>query len=85
MNNGECANYYGYDVIRSNVICVRTPNGQSTCQGDSGGPLAVEGQNLLIGVTSFVSGAGCQSGGPAGFARVTSHLDWIAGHTGISH
>lgn len=36
-----------------------------------------------IGIASFVSARGCQSGGPAGFTRVTQYLDWIKQATGL--
>ena len=44
-----------------------------------GGPLSVQsnGQSLLVGVTSFVSGVGCERGFPTGFARVSSFIPWI--------
>lgn len=85
VTNTVCAATYGTSVVTSNTICVATPSGTSTCQGDSGGPLALESSDLLIGVTSFVSSAGCKSGAPAGFVRVTSYLDWIKSNTGISY
>ncbi|XP_075163318.1 transmembrane protease serine 9-like [Haematobia irritans] len=85
MSNTVCAGTYGNEVITSNTICVNTPEGKSTCQGDSGGPLVAVNQGHLIGVTSFVSSAGCQSGAPAGFVRVTSYLDWIKANTGIAY
>ncbi|XP_075160603.1 serine protease 3-like [Haematobia irritans] len=85
ITNSVCASTYGTSVVTSNTICVSTPSGKSTCQGDSGGPLALDGSDLLIGVTSFVSSAGCASGAPAGFVRVTSYLDWIKTKTGISY
>jgi len=54
-------------------------------QGDSGGPLAIRnGTNfLLIGVVNFVSSAGCASGRPSGYARVTSFRNWIRNNSGI--
>ncbi|TEU19413.1 serine protease, partial [Oenococcus oeni] len=73
----QCQNTYGSLVATNNVICVATPNKVSTCNGDSGGPLVLVSDSKLIGVTSFVSSAGCESGAPAGFTRVTSYLDWI--------
>ncbi|XP_013117006.2 serine protease 1 [Stomoxys calcitrans] len=85
ITNSVCAYTYGSTVITGNTICVSTPSGKSTCQGDSGGPLALENADRLIGVTSFVSSAGCASGAPAGFVRVTSYLDWIKSKTGISY
>ncbi|XP_065360329.1 serine protease 1-like [Calliphora vicina] len=81
--NDVCAQTYGNQVITDNTLCVATTDGTSTCQGDSGGPLALDSK--LIGVTSFVSLAGCQSGLPSGFVRVTSYLDWIKFYTDISY
>ncbi|XP_034109743.1 serine protease 1-like [Drosophila albomicans] len=80
-----CQATYGSTVASSKVICIATPNKQSTCSGDSGGPLVLSSNGLLIGVTSFVSSSGCQSGLPSGFTRVTSYLDWIKTNSGISY
>ncbi|EDX09388.1 serine protease 1 [Drosophila simulans] len=80
-----CQSTYGSLVATNNVICVATPNKVSTCNGDSGGPLVLANEKYLIGVTSFVSSAGCESGAPAGFTRVTSYLDWIKENTGLSY
>jgi secreted trypsin-like serine protease len=54
-------------------------------QGDSGGALVIYDGNsfLQIGVVSFVSSAGCASGYPSGYTRVSSYLDWIAAETGV--
>ncbi|KAH8394972.1 hypothetical protein KR215_003135, partial [Drosophila sulfurigaster] len=83
ISNSECAQTYGTGTVTDSIICVRTPDGKSTCGGDSGGPLVSHDGNKLIGVTNWVSAAGCQSGHPSGFQRVTYHLDWIREHTGI--
>ncbi|KAH8235126.1 hypothetical protein KR032_008959, partial [Drosophila birchii] len=77
-----CQSTYGSLVATSKVICIATPNKVSTCNGDSGGPLVLSSDRKLIGVTSFVSSAGCESGAPAGFTRVTSYLDWIKDNSG---
>ena len=56
-------------------------------QGDSGGALVIQesdGVFTQVGVVSFVAAAGCQRGFPAGFARVTSFLNWISSVTGLS-
>ncbi|XP_037817056.1 serine protease 1-like [Lucilia sericata] len=82
--NAECAQTYG-SMITNTILCVSTPDGTSTCNGDSGGPLVSDISKELIGVTSFGSLAGCQAGYPAGFARVTTYLEWIKDHTGISY
>jgi secreted trypsin-like serine protease len=54
-------------------------------QGDSGGPLVkkIGGAYTQIGVVSFAAAAGCELEYPAGFARVTSYLDWIETNTDI--
>jgi len=54
-------------------------------QGDSGGALVIRSGNTItqIGVVSFVSSAGCASGNPSGYARVTSFRNWIRQHTGL--
>ncbi|XP_034480512.1 serine protease 1-like [Drosophila innubila] len=78
-----CQSTYGSLIASSRVICIATPNKISTCNGDSGGPLVLVSNKELVGVTSFVSSAGCESGAPAGFTRVTSYLDWIRDITGV--
>jgi len=84
IENSVCAQTYG-STIASSTLCAATPGGKSTCNGDSGGPYAMNmgGKLTQIGVTSFVSSAGCESGKPAGFVRVTSFRDWIKTNTGI--
>ncbi|KAM8709565.1 hypothetical protein ACLKA7_016380 [Drosophila subpalustris] len=79
-----CQATYGSAVASNNVICIATPNKSSTCQGDSGGPLVLNSNKVLVGVTSFVSSAGCQSGASSGFTRVTSFLNWIKEKSGVS-
>lgn len=78
-----CKSYYVDGLVTDGVICTNTAGGStSTCNGDSGGPFVVNGS--LVGVTSFVSAAGCESGGPDGFTRVTYYMDWIKRNTGMS-
>ena len=36
-----------------------------------------------IGIVSFGSTLGCESGAPAGFTEVTMYRDWISSVTGI--
>lgn len=85
-SNKECRARYGALLILKSTLCARfsTKKGQSTCSGDSGGPLVFrnnETHKYLVGVTSFVSGKGCDSGELAGFARVSSFVDWIETNT----
>uniref|UniRef100_T1GW63 Peptidase S1 domain-containing protein n=1 Tax=Megaselia scalaris TaxID=36166 RepID=T1GW63_MEGSC len=80
-----CKSYYMAGLVTDGVICTNTKGGAvSTCNGDSGGPLVLKSTGRQIGVTSFVSSAGCQSGGPDGFTRVTYYLDWIKQNTGLN-
>lgn len=37
---------------------------------------------VQVGIASYVSSAGCQSGFPDGYARVTEFLDYITAQTG---
>ncbi|XP_046400541.1 brachyurin-like [Ischnura elegans] len=84
ISNDECAQFYG-DLISESQICAKGDNSQSTCNGDSGGPLAAQdsGSPLLIGVISFVSGAGCESGYPSGYTRVTTFRQWLTDNSGV--
>lgn len=83
IGNDECRGVYGGVIIDSTICCRGADHAQaSTCSGDSGGPLTVD-DTLHIGVVSFVSGRGCASGDPSGYARTTSFLGWIRQATGI--
>lgn len=74
----QCRGIYGALVLDSN-ICTNGVGGVGICRGDSGGPLTinVEGNEILIGVSSFVAQDGCELGYPSVFARVTNYMDWI--------
>ncbi|CAG9788166.1 unnamed protein product [Diatraea saccharalis] len=78
ISNFQCSLTFG-GFIRSTNICTSGAGGMGTCQGDSGGPLVVTSGNrqILVGVTSFGSAAGCTVGFPAAYARITSFLSWI--------
>ncbi|CAG9577465.1 unnamed protein product [Danaus chrysippus] len=79
IENFECANIYGTSSVIHSTLCTSGVGRVGPCSGDSGGPLVFtfSGVRYLIGVTSFVSARGCQSGMPAGYARVTSFASWI--------
>ena len=88
ISNNDCAAVYG-SSIRDSSICTSGQGGVGTCNGDSGGPLNLEpaagsNQYTQVGVTSFVSSAGCESGYPDGFARVSYFIDWINANTGLN-
>ncbi|XP_045502472.1 collagenase-like [Colias croceus] len=79
MTNAECRNLYGPILVIDSVLCTTAPRGQNTCGGDSGGPLSIGSPSsaVLIGVTSFGSANGCESGAPSGFSRITAFNSWI--------
>lgn len=80
ITNSQCRQTYGLLLIRSSTLCATwtQQEGESTCQGDSGGPLVMlNGTTTLVGVTSFGSSAGCESGAPSAYARVSSFRSWI--------
>nr|ACR15992.2 serine protease 9 [Mamestra configurata] len=79
VNEIDCAGIYGPDFVIHSTICTSGIGRVGPCIGDSGGPLVFNrsGTPVLIGVVSFVSGAGCQAGLPAAYARTTSFNNWI--------
>ncbi|KAJ8912485.1 hypothetical protein NQ315_014585 [Exocentrus adspersus] len=64
ISNTVCSRTYS--VIQSSTICTSGEGVVGACNGDSGGPLVANG--VQIGIASFVSARGCQSGLPTGFA-----------------
>ncbi|XP_063076527.1 chymotrypsin-like elastase family member 3B [Engraulis encrasicolus] len=80
-----------YDVCRQNdwwgssvkptMVCVGGDT-VSMCHGDSGGPLNCQGRDgkwYVEGVSSFVSGKGCNTPmKPSVFTRVASYIPWIS-------
>ncbi|XP_078467669.1 chymotrypsin-like elastase family member 2A [Lampetra planeri] len=68
--------------IRETMVCAGGDGYDSGCNGDSGGPLNcmnAEGQWEVHGITSFVSGFGCNYiSKPTVFTRVSAFNDWIA-------
>ncbi|XP_023293223.2 serine protease 1-like [Lucilia cuprina] len=77
ISNAACARTYG-SIITSSNLC-------DSNLGDSGGPLVLDSTGVQVGLTSFGSILGCEKGFPAAFTRVTSYLEWINEHTGISY
>nr|ADM35105.1 serine protease 36 [Mamestra configurata] len=69
-------------ILQDSNICTSGLGGASTCRGDSGGPLAtiINGEPVLIGLTSFGSGLGCEASLPAAYARVSSFVDFFNQH-----
>lgn len=87
MSNAECRNFFGSD-INELKICISTKGGtEGVCNGDSGGPLVVnesDGNATEIGIVSFGSSLGCESGFPGVFTRVSEYVDWIATNGNIT-
>ncbi|XP_028027455.1 brachyurin-like, partial [Bombyx mandarina] len=69
-------------ILQPTNLCTSGVGGVGTCRGDSGGPLVITRNNrrILIGITSFGSGFGCEIGFPAAYARVTSFIDFFNKH-----
>ncbi|XP_010147335.1 PREDICTED: chymotrypsin-like elastase family member 1 [Eurypyga helias] len=71
--------YWG-STVKTTMVCAGGDGVRSGCQGDSGGPLhcAVNGQYQVHGVTSFVSGLGCNvERKPTVFTRVSAYVSWM--------
>lgn len=87
LTNANCLEQWGNAVqyIEPQNICLSGYAGRSACNSDSGGPLTVQdnGESLQVGVLSFGPLAGCESGIPTVYARVTYYLDWILANSDI--
>jgi len=86
ITNEKCKSFYGLSIADSS-ICIDSSGTIGICFGDSGGPLNLQtdipGKYIQVGIASFVSVAGCESGDPHVFARVTEQLDFISARTGL--
>jgi len=78
-SNEDCDSYYG--IVKDSHICIDSKGGRGTCNGDSGGPLTFNG--VHVGLTSFGSSRGCESGAPDAFTRTSYFRDWIREKTGV--
>ena len=86
FSDSQCGLKLGFPFRsqKDTLVCAgdKKDKGQvDICYGDSGGPLmcAVDGQPVVVGVTSWVLNACATPGEPAGFAEVSAsqHLSWI--------
>ncbi|XP_050096682.1 brachyurin-like [Anopheles aquasalis] len=79
LSNAQCNSFWSTAVVQDQNVCLDATGGRSPCNGDSGGPLAVQdgGSSLEVGIASFVSAAGCASGAPSVWVRVSFFRDWI--------
>lgn len=78
----ECVKTFPFLAFRQSVVCVKGEQHKSVCQGDSGGPLTTL-NNFLIGVTSFSSPEGCETGAVQVFSRPSYFNEWIKEVAGV--
>jgi secreted trypsin-like serine protease len=86
LTNVECQITYG-NQITDEMLCVDGNYNEGTCNGDTGSPLVVVvalGNAQLVGVSSFISGNGCESTDPSGYTRVYPYVEWIKNVTNIT-
>uniref|UniRef100_A0A0P4YX08 limulus clotting factor C n=1 Tax=Daphnia magna TaxID=35525 RepID=A0A0P4YX08_9CRUS len=79
ITNEKCFEEYD-SVITDEMICTSGEDHQGSCYGDSGGPMnfrQADGTWKQIGIVSFGSNQGCESGYANGFTRVSSFVSWI--------
>uniref|UniRef100_A0AAG5DCZ3 Peptidase S1 domain-containing protein n=1 Tax=Anopheles atroparvus TaxID=41427 RepID=A0AAG5DCZ3_ANOAO len=78
MTNADCLAQWSPELIEDQNICHSGDGGRAACNSDSGGPLTVQDNgSLLVGVVSFGSATGCDSGIPTVYMRVSYYLGWI--------
>eukprot|EP00555_Chaetoceros_dichaeta_P012566 CAMPEP_0198272456 /NCGR_PEP_ID=MMETSP1447-20131203/53267_1 /TAXON_ID=420782 /ORGANISM="Chaetoceros dichaeta, Strain CCMP1751" /LENGTH=149 /DNA_ID=CAMNT_0043965635 /DNA_START=319 /DNA_END=769 /DNA_ORIENTATION=- len=63
VNNYKCGVAYGFQHIKSNMLCAHSASGRDACQGDSGGPLIIQddydpAKDVLVGVISWGKSCG---------------------------
>ncbi|KAJ3656345.1 hypothetical protein Zmor_015429 [Zophobas morio] len=79
LNNNECQEVYGSQIV-DNMVCVEGNYNEGACHGDTGGPLVdtySRYYSVHVGVSSFVSGNGCESTDPSGYTRTYPYVAWI--------
>ncbi|XP_055531350.1 brachyurin-like [Wyeomyia smithii] len=91
ISNLACTVSLITNTILSEHICTEgfdlSAGRGSPCQGDSGAPLTIvdaDGITTLIGVFSFHSILGCDSGRATVFTRMSAYLDWIANNSDVT-
>ncbi|XP_050096685.1 brachyurin-like [Anopheles aquasalis] len=80
LSNAQCNTFWSTTWVQDQNICLSAVGDRTICHGDSGGPLTIQdgGSSVEVGISSFVSAAGCVSGMPSAFVRVSFYRDWIA-------
>ncbi|WP_281502371.1 serine protease [Alcanivorax sp. S6407] len=85
VSDSYCASQWSQ--LWSGQICAGemdpAPLAQDTCRGDSGGPLiySQDGQQWLVGITSYGHETCATNGVPAVYTRIDSYLDWLESAT----
>ncbi|XP_037030901.1 collagenase-like [Bradysia coprophila] len=87
ITNNQCLQHFNSQFVQASTMCASGIDNslQTPCFGDRGGGLVshIFGTWTLVGITSFFHPAGCTGMAPAGYERITSHLQWISFNTGI--
>ncbi|KAJ3656029.1 hypothetical protein Zmor_015133 [Zophobas morio] len=80
LTNEDCKESFG-NQIAEHMVCAAGNYNEGACIGDTGGPLidyvSMWRAPRLFGITSFISGNGCESTDPSGYTRVYDYMDWI--------
>ncbi|KAJ3656387.1 hypothetical protein Zmor_015469 [Zophobas morio] len=79
LSNEECKITYG-NQITDNMVCLSGNYNEGACVGDTGSAAiqhAGRGWTIVVGISTFVSGNGCESTDPSGYTRVYHYNDWI--------
>jgi len=87
ISNADCLQHFSSQFIQASTMCATGIDNslQTPCFGDRGGSLVshIAGTWTLLGITSLFHPGGCTGVAPAGYSRVTPHLQWISTNTGI--
>ncbi|KAG5673913.1 hypothetical protein PVAND_003914 [Polypedilum vanderplanki] len=86
ISNAQCSQSFPLLVVDSTICAVGTAGiNNAVCNGDSGGPLTIirNNESYQVGVVSFGSPQGCETGMPDGYARVSHFFTWISQTAGI--
>jgi secreted trypsin-like serine protease len=87
ISNDICQEYYEGNAIFDGMFCAMTVLGVilGTCHGDSGGPAVINTDTnpVHVGIISFVSTMGCESGRPNGYTRTAHYRNWIKANSGV--
>ncbi|XP_067634004.1 serine protease SP24D-like [Eurosta solidaginis] len=79
LSRSEC--YDKINLDSPDIYCLARPVNNGTCIGDSGGPAILA--DKLVAVANFVFRNRCGLDYPDGFAKISTHLDWIRAHSDI--